>query len=106
CTRRRRNTSFSRDWSSDVCSSDLTPRIQLEGTRAVDGAYLLKKIDARGQGLILTGSGGRSITGGLNFRGNADITDVSRIRPGATDRNSGVKVKTDSLIYRLIQRKR
>lgn len=60
-----------------------TPRIQLEGTRAVDGAYLLKKIDARGQGLILTGSGGRSITGGLNFRGNADITDVSRIRPGA-----------------------
>src|SRR5690606_39624993 len=23
---RRRHTSFSRDWSSDVCSSDLTPR--------------------------------------------------------------------------------
>lgn len=60
-----------------------TPRIQLEGTRAVDGAYLLKKIDARGQGLILTGSGGRSITGGLHFSGAADLTDISRIRPGA-----------------------
>lgn len=48
-----------------------TPRIQLEGTRTTDGAYLLKKIDGRGRGLTLTGSGGRSITGGLHFSGNA-----------------------------------
>lgn len=66
-----------------------TPRVQLEGTRTTDGAYLLKKIDGRGQALTLTGSGGRSITGGLSFRGNADITDISRIRPGAKGSFSG-----------------
>ncbi|MFX9665324.1 hypothetical protein ABTO78_21935, partial [Acinetobacter baumannii] len=48
-----------------------------------DGAMLLKKIDARGQGLTLTGSGGRSLNGGLNFSGRADLTDLSRIQPGA-----------------------
>lgn len=60
-----------------------TPRVQLQGSRTTDGAYVLKKIDGRGQALTLTGSGGRSITGGLSFRGEADITDISRIRPGA-----------------------
>ncbi|HEY1072815.1 translocation/assembly module TamB domain-containing protein [Brevundimonas sp.] len=60
-----------------------TPRVQLEGSRTADGAYVLKKIDGRGQALTLTGSGGRSLTGGLSFRGDADITDISRIRPGA-----------------------
>lgn len=59
------------------------PRVQLEGSRAADGAYLLKKVDARGQGLTLTGSGGRSITGGLNFAGRAELTDLGRIHPGA-----------------------
>jgi len=66
-----------------------TPRVQLEGTRTTDGAYLLKKIDGRGQALTLTGSGGRNLTGGLSFRGNADITDISRIRPGAKGSFSG-----------------
>src|SRR5690606_40101989 len=28
---RRRHTRFSRDWSSDVCSSDLTGRIEVDG---------------------------------------------------------------------------
>ena len=60
-----------------------TPHVKLEGSRTPDGAYLLTKIDGRGQALTLTGSGGRSITGGLSFRGDADITDISRIHPGA-----------------------
>src|SRR5690606_2323811 len=30
---RRRHTRFSRDWSSDVCSSDLDDRVQLAGSR-------------------------------------------------------------------------
>src|SRR5690606_40111576 len=34
---RRRHTRFSRDWSSDVCSSDLVPR----RVRRVDNAYAL-----------------------------------------------------------------
>src|SRR5690606_41094840 len=32
---RRRHTSFSRDWSSDVCSSDLTRHICVEGWSAI-----------------------------------------------------------------------
>ncbi len=66
-----------------------TPRVQLQGSRTANGAYVLRKIDGRGQALTLTGSGGRSLTGGLSFRGVADITDISRIRPGAKGSFSG-----------------
>src|SRR5690606_39974209 len=34
---RRRHTSFSRDWSSDVCSSDLTAVASREGFRGTPG---------------------------------------------------------------------
>ncbi len=60
-----------------------TPRVQFEAARAVDGGILLERLDARGQALTLTGSGSRNLLGGLGFRGQAQITDVSRIRPGA-----------------------
>ncbi|WP_428152667.1 translocation/assembly module TamB domain-containing protein [Brevundimonas sp.] len=60
------------------------PRLSFEAARLADGAILLQKVDVRGQALTLSGSGGRSLTGGLGFRGRADITDVSRIRTGAT----------------------
>src|SRR5690606_33812790 len=33
---RRRHTRFSRDWSSDVCSSDLNPEFLAEGTAVTD----------------------------------------------------------------------
>ena len=59
------------------------PRIRFAAARASDGALLLEGIDARGQALTLTGSGGRNLLGGLAFRGRADITDVGRIRQGA-----------------------
>jgi len=59
------------------------PRVVFEAARLADGALLLRRIEARGQALTLTGSGGRSLTGGLGFRGRADITDIGRIRPGA-----------------------
>ncbi|WP_298160874.1 translocation/assembly module TamB domain-containing protein [Brevundimonas sp.] len=60
-----------------------TPRLSFEASRLTDGAILLQKVDVRGQALTVTGSGGRGLTGGLGFRGRADITDVSRIRSGA-----------------------
>lgn len=60
-----------------------TPRVQLTAQRAADGAILLEKLDARGQALTLTGTGGRALSGGMNFRGDASITDIGRIRPGA-----------------------
>ena len=60
-----------------------TPRVQLEARRMKDGALLLRRIEATGQALQLSGTGSRSLVGGLNFRGRAAITDVSRIQPGA-----------------------
>lgn len=59
------------------------PRIQFKASRALDGALLLQNIEATGQALELKGSGGRNLLGGLSFRGNAVITDASRIHPGA-----------------------
>lgn len=59
------------------------PRVQFEAARLSDGALLLQRIDAQGQALTLTGSGQRNLLGGLGFRGEARITDLDRIRPGA-----------------------
>src|SRR5690606_8760444 len=47
---RRRHTRFSRDWSSDVCSSDLVPRLQghsAQDTQAYKSEELLKAEWAR-----------------------------------------------------------
>ena len=66
-----------------------SPRIQLDALRNKDGGLLLKSIDARGQGLTLTGSGSRNLLGGLSFTGNAALTDLSRIKPGAKGSFSG-----------------
>lgn len=60
-----------------------TPRIIFEAARQADGAILLEKIDAKGQALELKGSGGRNLAGGLGFRGEARITDASKIHSGA-----------------------
>lgn len=59
------------------------PRIQFKAARQADGAVLLERIDATGQALKLSGSGGRNLAGGLGFRGQAEITDASRIHRGA-----------------------
>lgn len=59
------------------------PRVQFEAASLSDGALLLQQIDAQGQALTLTGSGQRNLLGGLGFRGEARITDLGRIRPGA-----------------------
>lgn len=53
-----------------------TPRVKLNLARLSDGALLLETVDARGQSLNLTGSGGRDLGGGLRFRGQAHVTDV------------------------------
>ncbi|KPF82428.1 hypothetical protein IP78_03710 [Brevundimonas sp. AAP58] len=60
-----------------------SPRVQFEAVRLTDGAVLLQSIDARGEALTLTGAGRRNLLGGLSFRGDARITDIGRIRPGA-----------------------
>jgi len=66
-----------------------TPRLAFEASRQVDGAILLEQINLTGQALTLTGSGGRNLFGGLGFRGNAEITDASRLYQGARGRFGG-----------------
>ena len=60
-----------------------TPRIQFEAARLADGSILLERLDAEGQALKVTGTGGRNLLGGLGFRGRAEITDAARLREGA-----------------------
>ncbi|WAC60911.1 translocation/assembly module TamB domain-containing protein [Brevundimonas sp. SL130] len=55
------------------------PRIQLEAARMKDGAILLETLDLQGQGLTLKGSGSRNLLGALGFRGEAQLTDASRV---------------------------
>ncbi|RZJ42329.1 MAG: hypothetical protein EON86_07680, partial [Brevundimonas sp.] len=59
------------------------PRLTFEAARQTDGAILLEKVDVKGQAIRLTGSGGRNLVGGLGFRGEARITDASKIHSGA-----------------------
>ncbi|WP_421731277.1 translocation/assembly module TamB domain-containing protein [Brevundimonas sp.] len=66
-----------------------TPRLKFEGARLADGGVLLESVEAQGQALTLTGSGARNLLGGLGFRGQARITDVGRIRPGAKGQFGG-----------------
>jgi translocation and assembly module TamB len=60
-----------------------TPRVQFEAARLADGSFLLERLDATGQALKVTGTGGRNLLGGLGFRGRAEVTDASRLREGA-----------------------
>ena len=59
------------------------PRVSFKAARLADGAILLERVQATGQALTLSGTGGRSLTGGLGFRGQANITDVAKLRKGA-----------------------
>jgi translocation and assembly module TamB len=59
------------------------PRVRFEAARQADGALLLERVEATGQALTLSGSGGRNVAGGLGFRGQAEITDASKIHRGA-----------------------
>jgi translocation and assembly module TamB len=59
------------------------PRVSFEAARQADGAILLERVEATGQAIRVSGSGGRNLRGGLGFRGRAEITDASRVRTGA-----------------------
>ena len=66
-----------------------TPRVQLKATRSIDGAILLEQVEAKGQALDITGTGGRNLGGALSFRGQAAITDLARLRPEARGKLGG-----------------
>src|SRR6266700_6282316 len=81
---RRRHTSFSRDWSSDVCSSDLTGLNRSFGRRHGDvvsrGGAGRGRIGGRGGGDRRGRTGGRGGGGGRGVGGHANpgVADLYR----------------------------
>lgn len=59
------------------------PRASFDGARLADGRLLLRELQVSGAGLKLEASGGRSLLGGLTFKGRAAISNLAAARPGA-----------------------
>lgn len=62
------------------------PTASAEIARLKDGRWLFRRIQAKGAGLTVDGSGGRGLLGGLNFKGDVALTNLASIRPGAKGR--------------------
>ena len=60
------------------------PRANLEGARLADGRIALRKLELVGSGLKVQASGGRGLLGGLTFKGDADLTNLTAAHAGAT----------------------
>jgi translocation and assembly module TamB len=60
------------------------PTVSLEGSRLADGRLLLRDLHATGAGLKVSASGSRSLLGGLNFKGGAQVANLAAWRPGAS----------------------
>jgi translocation and assembly module TamB len=59
------------------------PTAAFEASRLADGRLALKSLDAAGAGLKVQASGGRSLLGGLTFKGKAEVSNLAAARPGA-----------------------
>lgn len=60
------------------------PTASLEGSRLADGRLLLKDLRAAGPGLKVSATGDRTLLGGLNFKGTAEVANLAAWRPGAS----------------------
>lgn len=60
------------------------PTAAFEASRLADGRLALKDLQATGSGLKVQASGGRSLLGGLNFKGEAQFSNLAAARPGAS----------------------
>jgi len=60
------------------------PRARLNGSRLADGRLLVRSLDVLGRGLKVEATGGRSVLGGLNFHGEAELSNLAAARPGAS----------------------
>src|SRR2546429_5259360 len=71
---RRRHTRCSRDWSSDVCSSDLDVKVTYDGDTRIDaaGGHPLQR-------LRLASLSGKFRTANLNTGGFATATDTNTL---------------------------
>ena len=55
----------------------------LDAERLANGQLLLRRLDVVGRGLRVQASGGRSLLGAVNFKGKADVSNLSAARLGA-----------------------
>ena len=53
------------------------PTAQVQGTLLADGRTLVRALSIAGPGLKLTGNGRRNLMGGLDFRGDARLTNLA-----------------------------
>lgn len=60
-----------------------SPRAAIEAARLKDGRLLVRSLDAVGAGMRLRGSGSRGLLGDLAFRGEASLSNLGSVRPGA-----------------------
>lgn len=60
------------------------PTVALEASRLTDGRLLLQDMRATGPGLKVEATGGRSLLGGLNFKGEASFSNLAAARAGAS----------------------
>ncbi|WP_332771802.1 translocation/assembly module TamB domain-containing protein [Phenylobacterium sp.] len=60
------------------------PTAAFDGARLSDGRLLLRSLDATGVGLKVQASGGRGLIGGLNFKGQAQFSNLAAARAGAS----------------------
>jgi translocation and assembly module TamB len=59
------------------------PKASFDGSRLADGRLALRDLVLTGSGLMLEASGGRSLLGGLTFKGKAAISNLAAARAGA-----------------------
>ncbi|MDP3658874.1 translocation/assembly module TamB domain-containing protein [Phenylobacterium sp.] len=60
------------------------PTLALDAQRLGDGRLSLRRLDVAGSGLKVEASGGRSLLGGLNFKGRVLISNLAAARAGAS----------------------
>jgi translocation and assembly module TamB len=59
------------------------PKASFDGARLADGRLLLRDLQVTGSGLKLEATGGRSLLGGLTFKGKAAVSNLAAARAGA-----------------------
>ena len=60
------------------------PTALIDAARLADGRLMLRKVEAAGAGLKVDASGGRSLLGGLGFKGAAAFSNLGAARAGAS----------------------
>ena len=59
------------------------PTATFEGSRLADGRLAFKDLQATGEGLKVQASGGRTLLSGLNFKGEAQFSNLAKAHAGA-----------------------